>query len=258
MKVATWNINGLVKRLPILLDWLSDAAPDVLCLQELKCTSAAFPTDILEQAGYHAVWECEGRWNGVAILSRSSEPVATRRALFRETSDQQARYIEAAVSGTVIASIYVPNGNPQPGPKFDYKLDWLERLHRHVEGLLGQRVPVILAGDFNVAPTERDIYDETTSYRDSALIHPTCRQAFCDLLGLDLFDTIRMLFPGEKVFTFWDYRRRRWERDAGLRLDHIICDRTLALRLVEGGIDRPARAWENASDHAPVWVTFDR
>lgn len=256
MKVATWNINGIGKRLPLLLAWLSDAAPDVICLQELKCTDATFPSVELERAGYGAVWKCEGRWNGVAILAKDSEPLPTRRALPGSPEDAQARYIEAAVSGTIIASIYVPNGNPQPGPKFDYKISWMKRLHRHVGKLIEQEVPTILAGDFNVAPTARDIYDETTSYRDSALIHPACRRVFLDMLDLGLDDTIRTLFPDNEVYTFWDYRRHRWERNAGLRLDYIFADHAMRAILEEGGIDQPMRSRKNASDHVPVWVSF--
>lgn len=258
MKVATWNINGIVKRLPLLLSWLNDAAPNVLCLQELKCTDASFPAEELERAGYGMVWECEGRWNGVAILARGSEPVLTCRTLPGNANDAQARYVEAAISGMIFASIYVPNGNPQPGPKFDYKLEWMERLHCHVGGLLAQQVPVILAGDFNVAPTARDIYDETTSYRDSALIHPTCRRSFFDLIDLGLSDTLRSLFPDDEVFTFWDYRRRRWERNAGLRLDFVLTDHATYAKLEEGGIDRHMRSRVSASDHVPVWVSIRR
>ena len=258
MKVATWNINGIVRRLPLLLDWLGEADPDVLCLQELKCSNASFPAEELEHAGYGAVWECEGRWNGVAILAKGSVPLPTCRTLPGRTEDVQARYIEAAVFGSVVASIYVPNGNPQPGLKFDYKLSWMQRLHRHVEKLNAQEVPIILAGDFNVAPTAQDIYDETTSYRDSALIHPACRRAFLELLDVGLEDTIRTLFPDDKVYTFWDYRQRRWERNAGLRLDYILTGHTMRAMLEEGGIDRPMRARKSASDHVPVWVSFDR
>lgn len=256
MKVATWNINGIVKRLPLLLDWLGDAAPNVLCLQELKCTDASFPVKELHRAGYGAVWECEGRWNGVAILARDSEPVPTCRALPGNSEDAQARYIEAAISGIIFASLYVPNGNPQPGSKFDYKLKWMDRLHRHVGDLIAQKVPVILAGDFNVAPTARDIYDETTSYRDSALIHPACRKAFFDILDLGLADTLRTLFPDGEIFTFWDYRRRRWERNAGLRLDHILAEHSTDALLEAGGIDRPMRSRRDASDHVPVWISL--
>lgn len=257
MKIATWNINGIGARLPLLLDWLEEAAPDVLCLQELKCSAAAFPADDLERAGYGAVWECEGRWNGVAILAGGDRPVPTRRGLPGDGEDGQARYVEAAVSGTVIASVYVPNGNPRPGPKFDYKLAWLARLRRHACEMLGHGVPFVLAGDFNVAPAAMDIYDETTSYRDGALIDPDSRKAFSDLVALGLADTIRELFPNEPAYTFWDYRRNRWPRNAGLRLDHILVDCATRARLRAGGIDRPVRAREGASDHVPVWIALD-
>lgn len=256
MKVATWNINGIVRRLPLLLSWLDEESPNVLCLQELKCTKASFPAEELERVGYSAVWECEGRWNGVAILARDSVPVPTCRVLPGDANDLQARYIEAAISGVIFASIYVPNGNPQPGPKFDYKLGWMERLQRRAGVLLAQQVPVILVGDFNVAPTAQDVYDETRSYSDSALIHPACRRGFFDLLDLGLTDTLRTLVPDEEVFTFWDYRRRRWERNAGLRLDHILVGNAWRARLKDYGVDRHMRARESASDHVPIWINL--
>lgn len=254
MKIATWNINGITRRLTLLLAWLEDAEPDIVCLQDMKSTRAAFPEAGLERAGYRSVWECDGRWNGVAILARGRTPVLTRTSLPGNDVDRQARFIEAAVAGIVIASIYVPNGNPQPGPKFDFKLEWLTRLRRHASTLLAQNVPLVLAGDFNVAPTAHDIYDETTSYRDSALIHPGCRDAFHELLKAGLSDALRKVFGDEEFYTFWDYRRRRWERNAGLRLDHVLLDGNSRSKLAGGGVDRPVRSWKDASDHVPAWV----
>lgn len=256
MKLATWNINGVERRLDLLLDWLSEAQPDVVCLQELKVPAARFPAETLEAAGYGSVWYAEGRWNGVAILARDAVPVLIRTELPGDARDEQARYIEAAIGGRIIASLYVPNGNPQPGPKFDYKLAWLERLTSHAAELLQTRAPVILAGDFNVAPTSLDIY-ETRSYDDSALVHPKCRTARDELLALKLIDAFRTINRGEPGFTFWDYRRRRWQRNAGLRLDHILTNDFAALGLADCGVDKDMRGRENASDHAPVWARTD-
>ncbi len=253
MKIATWNINGVVNRLDLLLGWLAEAQPDILCLQELKVAPAQFPAEALEAAGYGAVWRAEGRWNGVAILARGQAPVLTRTDLPGDLEDGQARYIEAAVDGRIIASVYVPNGNPLPGAKFDYKLGWLDRLSSHVADLLKTGAPVILAGDYNVAPEAIDIY-ETRSYDDSALIHPECRARFDALLKLGLIDTFRRLQPFEITYTFWDYRRRRWQRNAGLRLDHILMNDLAALGLAGCGVDSEERGRDGASDHSPFWV----
>lgn len=253
MKVATWNINGVVNRLDLLLGWLAEAQPDILCLQELKVSPAQFPAEALEAAGYGAVWRAEGRWNGVAILARGRAPVLTRTDLPGDPEDSQARYIEAAVDGRIIASVYVPNGNPVPGEKFDYKLAWMDRLATHARDLLNSGAPVILAGDYNVAPAEMDIY-ETRSYDDSALILPECRVRFEALLNLGLVDTFRRLNPDQVAYTIWDYRRRRWERNAGLRLDHILMNDLAALGISRCGIDMQERGRDGASDHAPYWV----
>ena len=256
MKIATFNINGIRRRLPNLLEWLREAQPDVVCLQELKAAQEAFPQEALAQAGYEAVWKSERAWNGVAILSRLGPPILTRTRLPGDESDRQARYIEAAVDGLLIACLYAPNGNPQPGPKFDYKLAWLERLRKHATALRRTGAPVVLAGDFNVAPTELDIYP-TRSWDKDALIQPESRAAFRRLLGRSWTDALRHLHPGERLYTFWDYKRQRWPRNAGLRLDHLLLSANLRDRLVEAGVDREVRGREGASDHAPVWVRLE-
>ena len=253
MKIATFNINNVNKRLANLLDWLKVARPDVICLQELKAEDHAFPEDALAQAGYSAVWKGQRSWNGVAILSRGSAPVLTRASLPGDPSDTQSRYIEAAINGVLVASIYAPNGNPQPGPKFDYKLAWLDRLRRHATALRKTGAPVVLAGDFNVAPTELDIYP-TNSWKNDALIQPESRASFRKLVGRSWTDALRHLHPDERIYTFWHYMRGRWERDAGLRLDHLLLSPNLRDRLADAGVDRDVRGREGASDHAPVWV----
>ena len=256
MKIATWNINGVIRRLDNLLTWLGEAAPDVLCLQELKCTRAAFPSHALEKAGYRGHWVAEGRWNGVALLARGSAPILTRTELPGDAEDGQARYVEAAIGGMIVACLYAPNGNPMPGPKYDFKRAWLARLQSHAADLLSKNVPLVLAGDFNVAPEARDVY-ETSSYDGSALTDAASRRAFSDLLDLDLSDAIRDLFGDRTIYTFWDYRRNRFERNGGLRLDHILLSRPVRARLTTGGVDRPSRARENASDHAPIWIEMN-
>ncbi|ACP23498.1 probable exonuclease (plasmid) [Sinorhizobium fredii NGR234] len=256
MKIATFNINGVNKRLENLLAWLDAAEPDVVCLQELKATDGQFPKSAIEAAGYGAVWRGQSAWNGVAILARDSEPVLTRTELPGDPSDTQSRYIEAAVNGILIAALYAPNGNPQPGPKFDYKLAWHRRLAGHAAELLETGLPVVLAGDYNIVPEPRDIYP-TRSYDDNALVQPESRAAFRQLLDQGWLDALRKVYPDEELFTFWDYRRNRWQRNAGLRLDHILLSRKLARRLTGGGIDRDVRGQENASDHAPVWIALE-
>jgi exodeoxyribonuclease-3 len=253
LRIASFNINGVVRRLANLIDWLDETRPDIVCLQELKVPQASFPEGALAAAGYRAVWAAEGRWNGVAILARGAEPVPTRTALPDGAADRQRRYIEAAVRGILVASIYAPNGNPQPGPKFDYKLAWLRRLRHHSAGLRAAGVPVVLAGDFNVVPEARDIYP-TTSYDDDALVQPQARAAYARLLADGWTDALRALHPEGELFTFWDYRRNRWQRNAGLRLDHLLLGPDLAARLAAAGIDRQTRGRDGASDHAPVWI----
>ncbi|ASY72976.1 exodeoxyribonuclease III [Sinorhizobium fredii USDA 205] len=253
MKIATFNINGVNKRLENLLAWLNAAEPDVVCLQELKATDAQFPKSAIEAAGYGAVWRGQSAWNGVAILARGGEPVLTRTELPGDPSDTQSRYIEAAVNGILIAALYAPNGNPQPGPKFDYKRAWHRRLASHAAELLETGLPVVLAGDYNVVPEPRDIYP-TRSYDDNALVQPESRAAFRQLLDQGWLDALRKVYPEEELFTFWDYRRNRWQRNAGLRLDHILLSRKLRRRLAGAGIDRDVRGRDNASDHAPAWI----
>ncbi|HYF07979.1 MAG TPA: exodeoxyribonuclease III [Acetobacteraceae bacterium] len=253
MKIATFNVNNIVRRLPNLLAWLAQAQPDVVCLQELKVEQSAFPLPAIEAAGYQAVWQGQKSWNGVAILARGTEPVLTRCALPGDPSDRQSRYLEAAVAGVLVGCLYLPNGNPQPGPKFDYKLAWFERLIAHARELLSAGVPVVLAGDYNVAPTPLDIYP-TSSWERDALVQPASRAAFQRLLDQGWTDAIRSRHAAERIYTFWDYKRQRWERDAGLRLDHILLSPDLAQRLVEAGVDRAVRGMEGASDHAPAWA----
>lgn len=253
MKIATFNINNINRRLPNLLRWLKSRKPDIVCLQELKCAQGDFPADALAKAGYKSVWRGERAWNGVAILSRHGEPIVTRTALPGDPADKQSRYIEAAVDGILIGCLYLPNGNPQPGPKFDYKLKWFSRLRAHAKKLLAQKAPLILAGDYNVAPTEADIY-ETKSWDDDALVQPESRLAYRKLVELGFTDALRKLHPDAPIYTFWHYMRKRWERDAGLRLDHLLLSPALKCRLKGAGVDRAVRGEPGASDHAPVWV----
>src|SRR6516225_8901834 len=246
MKVATFNINNVNRRLPNLLGWLRAAKPDIVCLQELKAADNEFPRVPIEKAGYRAVWRGQKSWNGVAILSRKSEPVLTRTALPGDKGDAEARYIEAAVSGILIACLYLPNGNPQPGPKFDYKLAWFKRLRAHAAKLLKQDLPVVLAGDYNVAPTALDIYP-TKSWDGNALIMPKSRAAFASLIDQGWLDGIRTLHPDAPMYTFWDYKRNRWPRDAGLRLDQLLLSPALAPQLSKAGVDRAVRGEADAS-----------
>ena len=253
MKIATFNINNVNLRLSNLLDWLADARPDVVCLQELKVSTAAFPAAAIRQAGYGAVWQGQASWNGVAILARGADPVLTRRSLPGDPSDKQSRYIEAAVEGVLVGCLYLPNGNPQPGPKFAYKLAWLERLIAHAAELQATGLPAVLAGDYNVVPTEADIYP-SKSWAKNALVQPQSRTAFRRLLDQGWTDAMRAMHPTGPVYTFWDYKRDRWARDAGLRLDHLLLSSALAKRLVDAGVDRDVRSAPHASDHAPAWI----
>ena len=253
MKIATFNINNINRRLPNLLMWLKRAKPDIVALQELKSTDDSFPRAAIEKAGYGAAWRGQKTWNGVAILARSADPVLIRNALPGDTDDHEARYIEAAIKGIVVTSLYLPNGNPQPGPKFDYKLDWFRRLRAHTTKFIKQDIPAVLAGDYNVAPTGLDIYP-TKSWDKDALIQPKSRAAFKSLVAQGWRDAIRELHPEMPMFTFWDYKRNRWPRDAGLRLDHLLISPVLAPRLAKAGVDRALRGEEGASDHAPAWI----
>src|SRR6267142_4262029 len=249
MKITTFNINNINRRLPNLLRWLRSAKPDIVALQELKSTDDDFPVSAIGKAGYGAVWRGQKTWNGVAILGRKTEPVLIRTELPGDPRDTQARYIEAAVNGIIVTSIYLPNGNPQPGPKFDYKLDWFRRLKSHAAKFVKQDVPVVLAGDYNVAQTDLDIYP-TKSWDKDALIQPKSRAAFKSLVAQGWTDAIRERHPSKPMFTFWDYKRNRWPRDAGLRLDHLLLSPVLAPRLTKAGVDRKLRGEEGASDQA--------
>jgi exodeoxyribonuclease-3 len=253
MKIATFNVNNINKRLNNLLDWIRSAQPDVVCLQELKATDAEFPADAIRRAGYEAVWRGQKSWNGVAILARGTTPILTRTELPGNVGDAESRYIEAAVRGVIVSSIYAPNGNPQPGPKFNYKLAWLNRLAAHAASLYAADVPVVLAGDYNVVPTDRDIYP-TKSWAEDALVQPESRAAFRRLLDQGWVDGIRELHPNAPMYTYWDYKRKRWERDGGLRIDFFLLSAQSAKRLKDAGVDREVRGAEGASDHAPAWI----
>lgn len=253
MKLATYNINGINGRLELLLEWLEEAAPDVVCLQELKAPNEKFPRKAIEKAGYGAIWAGQKSWNGVAILARNSDLVETRRALPGKEADDQSRYIEAAVNGVLVGCLYLPNGNPAPGPKFDYKLRWLTRLQSYAQELMDLDIPVALIGDFNVMPTDLDVYNPER-WRDDALFRPEVRSAYAALLTQGWTDAVRKLYPNEPVYTFWKYWRNAFERDAGLRIDHFLLSPALAAGLQTAGIDRWVRALPKTSDHAPVWI----
>ncbi len=258
MKIATFNINNVNRRLSNLIAWLEFATPDVVCLQELKAADREFPIAAIESAGYGAAWCGQRTWNGVAILARNAAPVVTHRTLPGDASDNQNRYLEAAIDGILIACIYAPNGNPQPGPKFDYKLAWFKRLIDHAAQLWDCGEPVVLAGDYNVVATDEvsDIYSPR-SYKDDALLQPETRAAFRQLLGQGWTDAIHTLHPDAAVYTYWDYFRNRWPRDAGLRIDHLLLNTPAAARLKAAGVDKAMRGREKPSDHAPAWVVLE-
>ena len=253
MKIATYNVNGVNGRLPVLLRWLEASRPDIVCLQELKAPDEKFPERAIRDLGYDAVWHGQKSWNGVAILSRVGEVCETRRGLPGDPDDNHSRYLEAAVGGILIGGLYLPNGNPRPGPKFDYKLRWFERLIAHAEGLLASKLPVLLMGDFNVMPTTRDVY-KPERWLDDALFAPEVRAAWFRLVGQGWLDALRHVHPDETIYTFWDYFRNAFARDAGLRIDHFLLSPPLAKRLVDAQVDREVRGWEKTSDHAPVWI----
>jgi exodeoxyribonuclease III len=253
MRVVTYNVNGITARLPNLLRWLKDSAPEVVCLQELKAPQERFPESAIREAGYGVIWHGQKSWNGVAILARGREPKEIRRVLPGDPDDVHSRYIEASVDGVVIGCLYLPNGNPAPGPKFDYKLRWLSRLLAHAAELIAAEAPVILAGDYNVIPTERDVY-KPERWVDDALFRTEVRAAFAQLTAQGWTDAIRVTHPDATIYTFWDYFRNAYARDAGLRIDHLLLNPTLAKRLLRAGVDRDVRGWDKASDHAPVWV----
>jgi len=253
MRIVTYNVNGIGARLPNLQRWLGEAAPDVVCLQELKAPQEKFPEAAIRAAGYGVIWHGQKSWNGVAILARGSEPVEIRRALPGDAQDVHSRYIEAAVRGVVIGCLYLPNGNPAPGPKFDYKLGWLERLIAHAAELVSRDSPVVLAGDYNVIPSERDVY-KPERWVDDALFRVEVREAFARLARQGWTDALRAVHPNEQIYTFWDYFRNAYQRDAGMRIDHLLLNPAVAGRLADAGVDRAVRGWEKASDHAPTWV----
>jgi exodeoxyribonuclease-3 len=255
MKIATYNVNGVNGRLPVLLRWLGESAPDVVCLQELKAPQEKFPEQAIVDAGYEAIWHGQKSWNGVAILSRVGTPEEIRRVLPGDPEDSHSRYIEASVNGIIVGCLYLPNGNPAPGPKFDYKLAWFKRLQTHAAQLLAEGQPVVLAGDYNVMPTELDVY-KPERWGEDALFRPETREAFKILAGQGWTDALRTLHPGETIYTFWDYFRNAYERNAGLRIDHFLLSPKLAKKLQAAGVDRHVRGWEKSSDHAPTWITL--
>lgn len=256
LRIASYNINGINSRLNVLTRWLKEFAPDIVGLQELKCTDEAFPAADIEELGYSAIWHGQRSWNGVALLSRAGVPVETRRALPNDPNLEQSRYIEAAICGVLIGNMYAPNGNPKPGPKFDYKLDWLDALNAHAARLIADKVPAILIGDFNVIPTDEDVYKPERWLKD-ALFAREAREKYRDLVGQGWTDAIRALHPEERIYTFWHYWRNAFQRDAGIRIDHALISPTLAGGLESAGVDRTPRGWEKTSDHAPIWVEVE-
>jgi exodeoxyribonuclease-3 len=253
LKIATFNVNGITARLPNLLRWLAETRPDVVCLQELKIPHDKFPQHTIREAGYGAIWHGQKSFNGVAILARGTEPVEVRRVLPGDPDDLHSRYIEGQVGDVLVGSLYLPNGNPAPGPKLDYKLRWIERLSLHAQSLLTEKAQVILAGDYNVIPTELDVYDPASWVKD-ALFRPEVREGFARLLAQGWTDALRKKHPDERIYTFWDFFRDHYGRDRGLRIDHLLLSPTLKPRLFDAGVDREIRGWEKASDHAPTWM----
>ena len=253
MKIATFNVNGIHARLPALLRWLTETEPDIACLQELKAPHEKFPEAAVRNAGYGVIWHGQKSWNGVAILARAAEPVEIRRALPGDPDDAHSRYIEASVNDLLIGCLYLPNGNPAPGPKFDYKLRWFDRLALHAAELLASGRSIVLAGDYNVIPTDIDVYNPKNWLKD-ALFLPEVRDAYQRLVAQGWTDALRVLHPGERIYTFWDYFRNSYGRNAGLRIDHLLLSPSIAGRLKTAGVDRQVRGWEKASDHAPTWI----
>jgi len=253
MRIATYNVNGVNGRLPVLIKWLTETQPDVVCLQELKAPQEKFPEQAILDAGYKAIWHGQKSWNGVAILSRNHDIKELKRGLPGDDEDLQSRYIEASVNGIVIGCLYLPNGNPAPGPKLDYKMAWFERFTQHAAQLLSYNLPVVLAGDYNVMPTELDVY-KPERWVDDALFRPEVRSAFHNLIKQGWTDAMRKLYPTETIYTFWDYFRNAYGRNAGLRIDHFLLSPQLEGRLRQAGVDKHVRGWEKTSDHAPVWI----
>ena len=256
MKIATYNVNGVNGRLPVLLRWLDEARPDVVCLQELKAAPERFPEEAIHATGYRAIWHGQKSWNGVTILSRVGAPVETRRGLPDDPDPAQSRYLEAAVSGVLIGCLYLPNGNPRPGPKFDYKLAWFEALLGHAQALLASGVPVVLAGDYNVMPTSQDVY-KPERWQEDALFAPEVRALYARLLAQGWTDSVRAHDPEGTIYTFWDYFRNAYARNAGLRIDHLLLSPSLAPRLRSAAVDKHVRGWDKTSDHAPVWIELE-
>jgi exodeoxyribonuclease-3 len=253
LRIATYNINGINPRLHVLTRWLEEFQPDVAGLQELKCTDEAFPVEAIEALGYKAIWHGQKSWNGVALLSKVGEPVETRRALPGDPNLEQSRYIEAAVCGVLVGNMYAPNGNPWPGPKFDYKLAWMDALHAHGQALLDSGAPALLMGDYNVIPTDDDVY-KPERWKKDALFAPEAKEKYAALVAEGWTDALRHLHPHERIYTFWHYWRNSFERDAGIRIDHLLLSPKLAKSLKAAGVDRTPRGWEKTSDHAPTWV----
>lgn len=253
MKIATYNVNGINGRLPVLLRWLKESKPDVVCLQELKCPQEKFPIEEIEKAGYQAIWKGEKRWNGVAVLSKDHDIVEVQNTLPGDKDDLQSRYIEAIINKTVICCLYLPNGNPYPGEKFDYKLQWIKRFKRRTNQLIKMDLPAILIGDFNIIPTENDVY-KPERWKNDALFTTEVRKAYQDLLKKGWTDSLREIYPEETLYTFWDYMYESFHRNAGMRLDHILLSPYLKEKLKNAGVDKKVRSWEKSSDHAPVWI----
>jgi len=253
MKIATYNVNGIKARLPVLLRWLETSRPDVACLQELKAPQENFPLEAIQAAGYEALWHGQKSWNGVAILSKVGTPEAHTRVLPGDEADEQSRFLEATVNGIRIICLYLPNGNPAPGPKFDYKLGWMQRLEPFAHKLAAAATPTVITGDFNIIPTENDVY-RPERWTEDALFRPESREAFRRLLDQGWTDALRHLHPEETIYTYWDYFRNAFNRNAGLRIDHFLLNKTLAPQLKAGGVDVNVRGWEKSSDHAPVWI----
>lgn len=255
MKIATYNVNGINGRLPVLLKWLSKAKPDIVCLQELKAPQEKFPIEEINAAGYQAIWKGQKSWNGVAILSKGHEITEVQNSLPGNKDDVQSRYIEAIINKMVICCLYLPNGNPYPGEKFEYKLEWIKRLKKRANELIKMELPAILIGDFNIIPEEMDVY-KPEKWIDDALFRKEVRKSFADLQKKGWIDSLRILNPGKQVFTFWDYMYHSYDRNAGMRLDHILISPYLASSLENSGVDSSVRGWEKSSDHAPVWITL--
>ena len=253
MRIATYNVNGVNGRLPVLLQWLKETRLDIVCLQELKAAQEKFPEVSIRDAGYGVIWQGQKSWNGVAILARGAEPIEVQRGLPGDPDDVQSRYLEAAVNGVLIGCLYMPNGNPAPGPKFEYKLRWFDRLMTRAATLLETKAPVVLAGDYNVMPTDLDVY-KPERWADDALFRPEVRDAYRRLVAQGWTDAVRALHPHDRIYTFWDYFRNAFDRDAGLRIDHLLLSPALAGRLTAAGVDRSVRGWEKSSDHAPAWI----